>query len=305
MNRYIKTGVSAVILCGLLTGCKYTPDYEIAPIDPGTLISENSSPKNRDSSTTEISSESSEILTDIIEEISVETSDTPASNIPAESNTVEIDVNNVERELTDLEENIASRSLFIGDSICRGFEAYDVINPLNVFAKGNTATWNFRDFTMLRSGTQVGVFTYLMSLKPDYVFFWMGMNDINMGDEKEFCENYKEIIDSTLKKSSAEVYVCAITPVLADNSFTTNERIDLFNSALKEDIEKSYDERVHFVDFASILKDSENNMNPIFDGGDGIHLAPDAYYIALKIIAGEIGKNDISDLSGNTDITKE
>ncbi|MDE6030457.1 MAG: hypothetical protein K2G32_02430, partial [Oscillospiraceae bacterium] len=114
-----------------------------------------------------------------------------------------------------------------------------------------------------------------------YAFLSMDMNDVNMFGEEEYCENYRAVIDATLASSEAEVYVCAISPIIAESMFTTNYRIDCFNVALKSFIEENYTERVHFLDFAKHLKDSDDSLKDCFDGGDGIHLSPYAYYVAL------------------------
>ena len=107
----------------------------------------------------------------------------------------------------------------------------------------------------------------------------MGMNDINLTDEETYCENYRAVIDAALKESGAQVYVCAITPI--NSTFSSNYHIDCYNLKLQAFIEETYPERVHFVDFAKHLKDADGNLKECFNGGDGIHLAPYAYYVAL------------------------
>ncbi len=314
IKNICKSGFAILTLCSVLlgSGCKYNGESNV--VDPGALVDiekdsksessvssvseETKSPVTNDSSDSINSTDSSDLSesseasesSDLPESTgssdSVTSSDIPETPVITEPNEPVY----INKTLSDETIKITSRSLFVGDSICRGFEAYNVINSDNVFAKGNTATWNFSDFSMLRNGKRIDFYSYLSSFQPDYVFFWMGMNDMNMCSKDSYCSNYKVIIDKALNKSKAEVYVCAITPILAGNTFTTNDRINSFNSAMKEFISKEYKDRVHFVNFADALKNSSGNMNPQFNGGDGIHLGPDAYYVALEVITEQIKK---------------
>ncbi len=184
-------------------------------------------------------------------------------------------------KLTKAEREFTKESVFVGDSICRGFSVYDTVYPENVLARGSLAAWSFFDYNFYVDDKEVDYPTALALTNPKFVFLSMGMNDINMFNEEEYCEDYRAVIDATLAASDAEVYVCAISPIIAESMFTTNYRIDCFNVALKGYIEENFSERVHFLDFAKHLKDSDDSLKECFDGGDGIHLSPYAYYVAL------------------------
>lgn len=181
--------------------------------------------------------------------------------------------------LTWAEREFTTQSLFVGDSICRGFSEYHIVPTDCVFARGSVAARNFFDF-MMNSEENPGAYTAkLAEAQPRYVFLSMGMNDINLTDEKTYCENYRAIIDMTLDNTDAEVYVAAITPI--DSEFSSNYRIDCFNLDMEKFIHENYSERVHYIDFAKHLKDGDGNLKECFNGGDGIHLSPYAYYVAL------------------------
>ena len=126
---------------------------------------------------------------------------------------------------------------------------------------------------------EVDFVTVLERKQPKYVFLSMGMNDINLTDEETYCENYRRIIETALDNSDAAVFVSAITPINAE--FSTNYRIDCFNVKMEQYISENFSERVYYVDFAKHLKDADGNLKDCFNGGDGIHLAPYAYYVAL------------------------
>lgn len=177
------------------------------------------------------------------------------------------------------EREFTAQSLFVGDSICRGFREYHIVPLDRVYARGSIAARNFFDFSLYRNDEEEEYTQALAETEPRYVFLSMGMNDINLTDEDTYCENYRRIIDTTLENSDAEVYVAAITPI--DSDFSSNYRIDCFNLRMEDFIGENYAERVHYVDFAKHLKDSDGNLKECFNGGDGIHLAPYAYYVAL------------------------
>lgn len=182
-------------------------------------------------------------------------------------------------KLTDEERAFIDRSVFVGDSICRGFSEYKVVSRKCVYARGSLAARSFFDYAMYMGDEEVDFATVLERRKPQFVFLSMGMNDINLTDEETYCENYRAVIDAALKESGAQVYVCAITPI--NSTFSSNYYIDCYNLKLQAFIEETYPERVHFVDFAKHLKDADGNLKECFNGGDGIHLAPYAYYVAL------------------------
>lgn len=173
------------------------------------------------------------------------------------------------------------QSIFVGDSICKGFSEYKVVGKKRVYARGNLGARSFFDYAFYYGDEdeEIDYSELLRRTQPKYVFLSMGMNDVNMTDEDMFCENYSRIIDKTLAESGAQVYVCAITPI--NSEFTTNYRIDCFNIRLKKYIEDNYPERVSFVDFGMHLRDEDGNLRENLTSGDGIHLAPYAYYIAL------------------------
>lgn len=190
--------------------------------------------------------------------------------------------------LNEEEEMLGAQSLFVGDSICRGFAAYNVLNPKNVFAAGNIGARNLFDISVYQNGKEKEYIPVLTSLDPKYVFFWMGMNDLNMTESDEYCRNYKNIIDLTLQNSDAEIYVCAITPIHC--RFTPRQRIIEFNTAIRRYIEENYDARVNFIDFTDPLKDENGDLLDLYNSGDGIHLNKITYYIIMHQISDKVGK---------------
>ena len=185
--------------------------------------------------------------------------------------------------LPEDEEKITEESLFVGDSICSGFWACGMISGKNVYATGAVGARNLLEYEMYYKSKPAKFVPVLQTTKPKNVFLWMGMNDVNWTTAEEFCENYKTIIDLALENTTADVYVCAISPIL-DLEFTKLEYIDEFNDAISKFIEKNYKERVYYIDFTDPLKTEDGLLDEQYNGGDGIHLATRAYYIAIHEI---------------------
>ncbi len=191
--------------------------------------------------------------------------------------------------LPESEEELCDTALFVGDSICSGFSAWSAVNAKNVYATGNVAARNMLKYEMFYLNEPAKFVSVLNETKPERVFFSMGMNDVNITSANEFCANYKEIITTALLNSDAEIYVCAITPI-SNLKFTKLARIDEFNDAMKRFIAKSYYGRVHFVSFAEPLKDENGLLSERYNGGDGIHLGKQAYFVAIHELYQQVTK---------------
>lgn len=188
--------------------------------------------------------------------------------------------------LSDAQQKFSDKSLFVGDSICRGFSAYTVTKSQSVFAVGDVAARNFFDKDFYYNGEKTSYKDLLSKIQPEYIFLWMGMNDVNMTSAAEYCKNYEKIISLTLSNSNAKICVCAISPV--NSNFTDNSLIDSFNLAIKQYIPENFSGRVSYIDFAYLFKNSSNKLADGLDSGDGIHLAPECYYAAIAEICGQL-----------------
>lgn len=182
--------------------------------------------------------------------------------------------------LSEEELSFVEYSLLVGDSICSGFSEYGIVPHEYVAAKGNLGSRSFFDYTFkFRGREELSYDEVLKIARPRYVFLSMGMNDVNMVDEQTYCKNYRRVIEATLNGSNAEVFVAAITPVCS--KFCGNSVIDSFNDTMREYIAQEFPERVHFFDFGQYLKNEDNKLRTCLHSGDGVHLGPYCYYIAL------------------------
>lgn len=192
--------------------------------------------------------------------------------------------------LPEDEKKLTEESLFVGDSICSGFWACGMIRSQSVYAAGAVGARNLLEYKMYYRNQPAKFAPVLKKAQPKNVFLWMGMNDVNMTTAEEFCENYRAIIDTALENSEAEIYVCAISPIL-DLEFTKIEYINEFNDAISAFVEENYAERVHFIDFTAPFKTDEGLLDEQYNGGDGIHLTTRAYYIAIHEINKTVKNN--------------
>lgn len=195
-------------------------------------------------------------------------------------------------------EEFWSKCVFVGDSICRGFEAYDIIPADRVLAKGNTATWNILDYTFGKGEFSGNIIDCLKDLDPEYIVFSMGMNDVNMLDSQKFCENYAHLLALTENAlPDAKLIVCSVTPIMTDSTFTSNSKIDARNATLKKYLDAT--EKWTFADISHGLKDSQNGLKEHYTGGDGIHLNGYAYKAILYQLAERVLDNTLYDPDGN------
>ena len=143
----------------------------------------------------------------------------------------------------------------------------------------------------------------LVDLKPEYVVFSMGMNDVNMTSQQAYCENYDDLLSQVETfLPDATLIVCAVTPVLETSNFTSNENIDSFNIAIREYLDKS--DKWYFAEISHDLKNSHNGLKSDYNGGDGIHLAPDAYRAILYQLCERMVDGKIYDLHGELEDTE-
>lgn len=271
--------------CVLLTGCSSTDERS----QPGTVIQDlvTSSTTASTTATGDISahSASGNCSTEPADTVSTSAIQIPTAEVtttPDADSDFDIFYSEVHEQfdLSEEELKFVDYTLLVGDSICSGFAEYGIVPREHVAAKGNLGSRSFFDYTFKFRGKEDQTYEQVLKAgKPRYVLLSMGMNDVNMVYEETYCENYRGVIQATLDGSDADVFVAAITPVCS--KFCANSVIDSFNDYMRRFIETEFPERVHFVDFGQYLKNDEGKLRTCLHSGDGVHLAPYCYYIAL------------------------
>ena len=190
--------------------------------------------------------------------------------------------------LTDNDKAFLSDCVFVGDSICSGLSVYKVLPKSNVVAKGCVAARSIFDYKFSVGGSNLGVVAALKALKPKYVIFSMGMNDVNMTSAQKYCENYKTLLTKVQDAlPDAKLVVASITPITTTSTFCTNSRIDTFNSTIKSYLAENYP-AWGYVDISTLLKNQYNGLISNYTSGDGIHLAPKAYTVILYQVCAQL-----------------
>lgn len=178
-----------------------------------------------------------------------------------------------------------SSTVFVGDSICKGLSGYGYLPADNVVAENGAGAWSIFRYTFDVRGEKRGVTEALELLNPKNVVLFLGVNDTG-ASTAYFVNNYSNLIEKVRETlPDAKIYVASITPVSADCSYTTNERIDEFNLALRD---LSYNMGCSFVNISGALKGPDNAILPEYCGSDGLHVPSSAYPVILGSLCSQI-----------------
>ncbi len=169
--------------------------------------------------------------------------------------------------------------VIVGDSISMGYSVYGRLDKNNVLAKGSIGARNVMETEFEYQGYSLGLLDILGRRKPTYIFVSLGLNDINLMDEKKYtglcAENAEKILEVT---PDSKIIFTAITPIAAGNTFSENDKIDRYNEALRKKVFELENDKIFFVNAAQYIKtEGGNSLKTGFSSGDGIHLAPTAY----------------------------
>lgn len=189
--------------------------------------------------------------------------------------------------LTDKYKEFISQCVFVGDSICYGLKAYDILPSNQVVAKGDVGARSIFDYTFkIEAGEDpVPILTALIDLDPKYVVFSMGMNDVNMTSEQAYVDNYNNLLSQVQSfLPDATLIVLSITPTttsrITGKHVVNNKYIDIFNLTLKEFLDSTG--KWVYADVQHEMKNTYNELKDNYLGSDdGVHLTPEAYYAIL------------------------
>jgi lysophospholipase L1-like esterase len=172
--------------------------------------------------------------------------------------------------LSDADNAFIDKCAFVGDSVFYGLFSYGFIDSERVFANAGVAARNLFDFEFRGQDIKSAV----KSIDPEYVVFYMGMNDLNMTDIDTYVQNYLNLM---AQFSEYKLMVVSVTPVNRDSWFTYNWKIDAYNNGIKNAITSLGSDRVCYIDVNSALKNASGDVRTEYDGGDGVHLNKAGY----------------------------
>lgn len=178
--------------------------------------------------------------------------------------------------------------IFLGDSRTVAMEQYGYIKAENTFAENgiNHQAFQHRTFTDTVSQT-VGTYADIIQARqPGKVYVALGINGVAFMEESLFMEEYATLID-TIKEASpnSKIIIQSILPVknfqTHSSAHMTNESIDYYNGLL---LNLAEEKEVYFLNLAPELKTTENELNSIYDTGDGLHFKQETYDVILQYI---------------------
>ncbi len=161
-------------------------------------------------------------------------------------------------------------SLFIGDSITKGFTNYEILPNDSVIAENGTTADMLYD----------EVVSGLAGKKPDYVFIMLGTNDMLVpnSDPKALYEsNMTKLIQKVQEElPTTKIYLESIPPVSqqALQNEPRYKNIDDYNTLLQQLAEKL---SVQYVDIGIVAKN-----NPDVFAEDGVHFKKAFYPLWLE-----------------------
>lgn len=204
-------------------------------------------------------------------------------------------IQNIEKEDTealedvsvmDQENDLASNTVYIGDSRMEGFIINSGITDVIAYTDiGMTVESVFSKPVIYMNGNTVTVIEALRKTDFNKVYIMLGINETGWSYDSVFIEKYKELIDEIQSlNSDADIYIQSILPVSQNVSDThqyiNNDRIECYNELLQN---LAQEENVHYLNVAEVMKD-ENGALPDNAAFDGIHLKKEYCLKWLKYI---------------------
>jgi len=171
------------------------------------------------------------------------------------------------------------RLVILGDSIAYGFNAYGYIPFEHNLATESVSIWNFDHFTFDKGGGEMGIIDAADYVDPALIYMSLGMNDLYTYTPADFASHYRTRVEEILERvPDTTIVIGSITPVSAECSFTDNDTIRAFNSALEVMVEDMGSDQVYYFDSHLVLADpSTGALKDGLSGGDGIHLGKSCY----------------------------
>ena len=207
----------------------------------------------------------------------------PASQTTAVSSEASSPASSDDNQPTvDFDKDYFNSSLFIGDSISTGLSLYGFLDSDNVFAQQGLAPSTALDAEI----DGVSLSAKIASFKPKKVFIMLGTNSVGYADTETLTESMKELAEKITKLCSANVYVISIPPITkeaendANNALTTSS-INEYNTMLKESLSGT---DATFLDFHSVLVDSDGYFTEEYAEMDGIHFTGKTYEVMLSYL---------------------
>ena len=178
------------------------------------------------------------------------------------------------------------RLVIAGDSIASGFNIYGYIPTEHNIATESVGVWNYENFTFDFGYGEMGMVDAATDIKSKLLYISMGMNDMPNNSPDWFADEYYNLIAQILEGvPDINIVAAGVTPVADYVSYTTNENIRNYNSALENMINEIGSPQVYYFDTYSVLADSSTlALSSEYSAGDGIHISSDSYNVILTAL---------------------
>ena len=195
--------------------------------------------------------------------------------------------------LTDAEKSFIRRTVFVGDSICCGYNAVGIVPDECLIARSGVSTANIFGFSFWMGNDHDLSLTEAakrIAYSPEYIVVTLGMNDVPYNNTKMYTENYKKAIDALRGVfPGTPVAVCATTPVIEKSAYASNDAIREYNNALKDFAAQN---GYVYIDTFTVLVGTNGALKPGYAANDdmGVHLTAKAYPVLTRRICDTIMK---------------
>lgn len=227
--------------------------------------------------------ETSSVASDAPAPESTASSDTgESSDVSSESSDSSSENSDTEAPSAMYDAEFFDDALFIGDSITTGLSLYGFLDSDKVFAEQGLAPSTAINAEI--DGKTIE--STIAKNKPAHIFIMLGTNSVGYADSEYLVSSMKELIDSISALTTAKIYVLSIPPVtqaaeLDDDNYLTISAIKEYNTLLSKTVKTT---NATFIDFYSVLVDSNGYFNENYAEMDGIHFMGDTYKVMLSLL---------------------
>lgn len=196
-------------------------------------------------------------------------------------------VDYLSNRFTEEEKRYINSLSFMGDSTCLSFANYGLLSRTRCFADVGISVRNIGAHRFEVDGRPYSPEEALRKTGCGEFYFMLGLNDINILECSEFIEGYELFLRRVENACpEARIHVVSITPVLNGSGFCSAERIEEFNSALKQMTLRCGWE---YTDLFALVSDGNGHLRYEFAMSDGVHMRIAAYYGFLEYLVNSRG----------------
>lgn len=267
---------AALISCLGLTSCGDDMDYvPLTVTTKGSWVQKPSESKSSSVTTTVSAPEKTDSKTTTT--TAPETSQTTVT-------TTEKAPEKEENPLSD--EEYLEKSLFIGDSLCSGLSTYldEYTNGENVLAYRDGRTTNMFTQDYKAGGKNLSLDQAFEELSPEYVYFFIGSNEISVTSAAKYVENLKALVEAVVGDSDVKIGLVSMAPVGSSYKVSL-DKVKEYNAEMQK-LCDSMGDNVYYIDIYSALTGDDGYLSSAYDSGDGLHIIGKGYSAISEAILG-------------------